>query len=987
MQNWKQLLLLFAFIFITTYSTASHIVGGDITYEFVGFNAAQTEAEIEIHLTMYRDPQGIPYDPIANFGVYVQEPWGAWRSFDVIENVPIGPIRNVPNDSDPCKTRFLSTAAMQEATYTTRLTLPIGNNNYTISYQKCCRNYTINNIIGTGGDLGSVYDILITPDALRNGSSSPVFAGKPPIFICSFFEQNIDQSAVDVDGDQITYSFCNPLYTGPPGTNCGGNTQNPDPALCPPPYPTLDYLPPFSNQNPMGGSPQIEINPATGIMTGVPVINGSYVVGICLEERRNGILLTRMRRDYEFNVVECNENLQAKIESDTYLKDAALGPLDSIAYFETCDPQTFDFVNLSEDQTYIQDYKWEIYDPQGDLVYDDNGAALRDISFYFEEEGKYQALMILNDGGDCYDTAYIQVYHVPDVNIETNCVYDTCFAGPVSFVNETQTNHSELSWLWNFGDGDSSADFSPLHSYAARGDYNIDIVATDTFGCTTMTSKVIEWYPYELLPPDTLERSEVLCYHDSIYIYDEWVHVDGTYFNYIPSQFTGCDSIVERIMVAFTEVIPTTTLVDTICAEETYSFANGVLDITGEYEETFMAQDDCDSLVQLSLFVRDPIYVIEDLEICEGEEYAFGNTLITTAGDYQYTFISQDGCDSLVYLSVAVVQQKSLTIQADFCEGETYTYNNDVYDESGVFSYNYVSSDMVCDSIVTLVLTENFDGESELTAYICEGGYYELGSERYTEPGLYQYDTETTKGCDSTIFLDLTVLPDVEYEFQDTICLGEVYPFGSVDLSIEGIYYDTLFNTNGCDSIVILDLKVGQNLTKINVDEELEENYGETIILEPDVSGGDLVTTEWFQSEEVLSDELVLLYLVQDDNWVYFESMNDLYCVALDSVFIRSRIDIDIYFPNIISPDGDRFNDIFNIGASETVKNSQLFIYDRWGNEMYVGDVIEDKDISIGWDGTFKNETVSNGTYVYLVQVEFINGLRKLYKGEVQVLR
>jgi len=270
---------------------------------------------------------------------------------------------------------------------------------------------------------------------------------------------------------------------------------------------------------------------------------------------------------------------------------------------------------------------------------------------------------------------------------------------------------------------------------------------------------------------------------------------------------------------------------------------------------------------------------------------------------------------------------------------------------------------------------------------ICEGGYYELGDSRYTETGSYLFRSLTSEGCDSLVNLDLTVLPDVEYGFKDTICLGEGYPFGSINPMQTGIYYDTLFNENGCDSLVVLDLVVGQNLTRINVESELEEYYGDTIILEPNVLGGDLITTEWSESQEVISDELVLLYLVQDDNWVYFESTNDLFCVALDSVFVRSRIDINIYFPNIISPDGDGFNDLFNIGASETVKTSQLFIYDRWGNEMYTGDVIEDRNIGTGWDGTFKNEYVESGTYAYLVQVEFINGARKVYSGEVQVLR
>ena len=89
----------------------------------------------------------------------------------------------------------------------------------------------------------------------------------------------------------------------------------------------------------------------------------------------------------------------------------------------------------------------------------------------------------------------------------------------------------------------------------------------------------------------------------------------------------------------------------------------------------------------------------------------------------------------------------------------------------------------------------------------------------------------------------------------------------------------------------------------------------------------------------------------------------------------------------MITPDGDGLNDIFNIGASETVKRSQLRVYDRWGNLLYSGAYTEDRSISDGWDGTYRGAPVEIGTYAYLVEVEFINGFMQVFSGEVQVLR
>ena len=982
--NFISNLCLFVFLCWSSGLSASHIVGGEITYKFLGYNSDQTTADLEVTLTLYRDPQGIAYDLQANFGVFVEEPWGAWRSYEVVTAVPISPIEEVVADNDPCKTRFLNEARIQRAHYTFVVTLDVGDQNYIISYQKCCRNFTINNIVGTGGDLGSVYDILITPEALRGGNSSPAFSGTPPIFVCANFPQSIDQSVVDVDNDEVTYTFCAPLFTGPPGSSCGGGIQNPNPATCTPPYPDLRFLPPFTVDNPMGGSPPVTIN-QNGIMTGVPNLIGSYVVGLCIEERRNGVLMSRMRRDYEFNVVACEENLVAQIEADEFIMDASLSN-EPIPYFESCDPITLDFINQSEDESFIEDYLWEIQDPNGELHFRQQGITNKDAQVYFEDKGRYTGMMVLNDGATCFDTLFFIVYIVPAATVETVCSYDTCVAGPVDFLNLSTAEHSTLTWFWEFGDGNNSTEESPRYQYATRGQYSVMTTAIDTFGCTTTQTKTLDWTPYELLPPDTIQIDTLLCAEDSIFIFDRWISNSGTFLDYIPSNFTGCDSIVQEISVLFRdEIIPEINFVE-ICEGEVYDFYGTLLSIEGNYTDTLLSVDGCDSLVALSLNLLDTDRVQQSAAICPDETYIFGSISISEPGIYLDTFSNISGCDSIVALLVEEISEKFNRLFDEFCEGDFYVFNGDTLTEDGIYDYELLA-ESGCDSTVTLTLVENPIYNFSIDEEICEGGVYTLGDIDISEAGMHTYRTTTAAGCDSIINLELTVLQDTEEEILDTICLGEIYPFGSLNLTLPGIYYDTLTNKNGCDSLIVLELEVGENLTRLTLDEELEENFGETLILTPDVMGGDLIISEWFEAEEFISEELVLTYTVTDDNWIFFESTNELFCVAIDSVFIKSILDIDIYFPNIITPNGDGLNDIFNIGASSTLASSQTNIYDRWGNLIYVGPTTEDRQIESGWDGTRAGTPVEAGTYVYLIQVVFINGQEEIFTGEVQVLR
>ena len=55
----------------------------------------------------------------------------------------------------------------------------------------------------------------------------------------------------------------------------------------------------------LGNKNHLKIDPVTGIISGIPDSIGQYLVGICVEEYRNGILFSTIRRDFEYNVVQC----------------------------------------------------------------------------------------------------------------------------------------------------------------------------------------------------------------------------------------------------------------------------------------------------------------------------------------------------------------------------------------------------------------------------------------------------------------------------------------------------------------------------------------------------------------------------------------------------------------------------------------------------------------------------------------------------------
>ncbi|MBZ9572271.1 PKD domain-containing protein [Patescibacteria group bacterium] len=56
----------------------------------------------------------------------------------------------------------------------------------------------------------------------------------------------------------------------------------------------------------------------------------------------------------------------------------------------------------------------------------------------------------------------------------------------IQFTDLSQFHDSSKSWFWNFGDGQSSTDQNPTHSYSSLGNYNIILTVTDSddYGCS-----------------------------------------------------------------------------------------------------------------------------------------------------------------------------------------------------------------------------------------------------------------------------------------------------------------------------------------------------------------------------------------------------------------------------------------------------------------------------------------------------------------------
>ena len=298
-------------------------------------------------------------------------------------------------------------------------------------------------------------------------NSNPVFNDFPPLFVCVGEQLVFDHSATDIDGDSLVYGLYTPYDgengNGPLDPSFTGNTAV---------FTPITFEPGYSYTNPLGGAP-ITIDPVTGLLTGVPPTIGQFVVGIKVQEWRNGILISETLRDFQFNSVICPPPAQA-----------LLSP------FSSCSGNNVTFFNQG-DTTYTTTW-WDFGNP---AVTNDT-SILNTPTYSYPDTGNYVVTLITNKRTSCADTATANVY-VGWVNSDFTYTNSQCASIPVTFTNtSTISNNGTITgWNWDFGDGTSATTQNASHIYNSAGNYTVILTTSSSLGCDDTAMVIISIGP------------------------------------------------------------------------------------------------------------------------------------------------------------------------------------------------------------------------------------------------------------------------------------------------------------------------------------------------------------------------------------------------------------------------------------------------------------------------------------------------------------
>jgi gliding motility-associated-like protein len=402
---------------------AAHIVGGDMYYDYLGNN------NYRFYIAVYRDCNtvtGAPYDSPLPLGVFNAN---NQRIMDVDVNFP-GSVTLPIIFTNPC-VQAPSGICTERAIYTTTINLPPIVGGYKVAYQRCCRQPSILNLANAPGEGLTLMCTIPGSETGASANSSPRFTNYPPLAICNNDQLNFNHSATDPDGDQLVYSLITPFG----GASSGNPAPNPIPN---PNYPLVAWQGGYTATTPLGPGSSISINPATGQLIAQPNLTGLYVVGIRVDEYRNGVYIGGNTRDFLFTVINCVISLQAILPLQTNLP----------TFSGYCDGLTVDFVNNSIGGT---NYAWDFGVPG--MTTDVSSAF--EPSYTYPAPGTYTVMLVANPGWPCTDTAYMTVILDNTFALDFTATDSVCFDGnSVDFVGTASPSlvPGQIStYTWNFG--------------------------------------------------------------------------------------------------------------------------------------------------------------------------------------------------------------------------------------------------------------------------------------------------------------------------------------------------------------------------------------------------------------------------------------------------------------------------------------------------------------------------------------------------------
>jgi hypothetical protein len=204
-----------------------------------------------------------------------------------------------------------------------------------------------------------------------------------------------------------------------------------------------------------------------------------------------------------------------------------------------------------------------------------------------------------------------------------------------------------------------------------------------------------------------VQISQSVCRQNLPYLWNGMNLTQSGTYSYMTNSSMGNDSLT--LLNLTVRDADTTRFTQQVCAQSLpYQWQQGQLTQSGQYQTRLTNRYGCDSIIMLQFTVLNPPSTVFFDSICQNNTpYRWQNNDIYTSGQYIDTLISAEGCDSIVYLNLYVFPTPVDTTYSTICSNLLpYVWNELALTQSGTYQYVHATASG-CDSISVLVFNVN----------------------------------------------------------------------------------------------------------------------------------------------------------------------------------------------------------------------------------------------------------------------------------------
>lgn len=631
---------------------------------------------------------------------------------------------------------------------------------------------------------------------------------------------------------------------------------------------------------------------------------------------------------------------------------------------------------------------------------DGNHSFSQNPNYIFQNPGTYNVTLLVTNIHGC-DSSITHPVYVSDIPVADFIADTVCTGTPTTF-SDVSTGFPD-TWLWNFGDGNTSTD-GPIttHTYALPGTYPVSLFVSAGGNCFDQTFEFV-------VVSDNLQAgiiaTDSICFGDAILFEDNSTVVAGTIGTYFWDFGDGNTALTED-------------------ANHTYT-SPGNYTVT----HTVSSSGGCFSTETFDVTILDqPIALFDLINTCQNAVTEFEDLSTITGGiisEWTWNFgdgsaISNSQNTSHIYSNPGIYTV-SLSIESEFGCSDTYAANVEVYpapvadftapvecpqtdvqytDLSSISSGNIVnwnwnfddgnSSDVQNPIHAFTTLGDSFNVSLIVTSNLgCTDTTVEVV---HTHPYPdFNWWPSITQGCQplEVSFFDSSsvengIITNWEWSFGDSVMSFAQNPVHVY--SEPGNYYVSLWVTtsHGCnfnsyvDYPIIVYPKPVAGFTPL---------HAELSILEPEIQFMDqsegALNWEWNFGDNTYSNLTNPIHEYTDTG--YFNVTQIVYTefgcadTAINTVHVYGEF--LFFIPNSFTPNGDAKNPTWR-GFAYGAVTYELMVFNRWGELIF-----STTDQTVEWDGTYNGVRVPDDVYVWKCLITDSEMVEHSFYGHVTVLK